>query len=121
MAMTKSELRQHMIHYKTNLEILYECESLLENQTLISNSSDQFVLVLLNILYRVGAGYIPMKKDLYSKLAKGKKVGGLLKYFGSEQKLLKTLAKSREEQMKILRKFTSAMPVLLHYILHKAT
>ncbi len=119
MALSKTELREQMIHFRNDLNVLYKGESLPANQNMITNSSDMFVTLLLNLLFRVAASDIPVKKSLYSKIAQSKKAGGLVKYFGSENKLSKMLKLPRAVQVKQLRRFTSVMPVLFYYLFNK--
>ena len=107
------KLRKSMIFNKLFLMDLYVSNSMTAKKTLASATDNQLRL-LIQIIFCISTGIIPLPKTAFDKLAIARKTGFLHKIFGSDS-CMKRLSKStRAEQILILNKLSSSFNSILH-------
>ncbi len=108
-------LRKKMRDHKYFLADLYNQKSHL-NKRRIENSSVQERKVLLNVLFCIAHGHIPIKRRTYNELLKSNRKPKLVEIGTSLKKLLKATC---EAQVTCLKQFSKLYPVLLEPLFKK--
>ena len=107
-----ASLRKKMLKHKMFLYCLYHETTKQSNARLTVATACQ-IKCLIKILHYISAGIIPLKKNNFAKLQSARKVATLNRL--SDYKEVKTLLKSSlPDQKKIVKKFGSVYPNLLH-------
>ena len=107
------KLRNHMLMNKTFLMELYNSNSMTSRKLLVS-ANDTQIKMLLQIIYCVTNGLIPLNKNSFQGLSLSRKTKFLSKNFGSKVSLKNALKGSRKEQHDVLFKLASAFPHILY-------
>lgn len=116
--MHHSELRNLLLQNKQFLKDLYESEVKSNTKHLLLHSSNEQLNILLNILYYITQGEIPIKKHNYKALQESKKLNLLHKHFDSNLKLNAVLNYPLKEKTKLLLRFLSILKILLYPLFH---
>lgn len=85
---TKEKLRKSLVHNKLFMRELFESNALIAKKVLCSANDSQLKLVI-QILYFVSKGEIPLKKNLYEKLWNTRKAKVISTQFGTKAKIIK--------------------------------
>ena len=75
-----TQLRSLLSQYKQDLLNLITATSGTIAKKVISHGSDKFLALLLNMLFHVTAGHVPISKKKFPRLAKSKRSGYLHRY-----------------------------------------
>lgn len=114
--MGHEELRKSMLKEKSFLKQLYEEKKGYVNMRAIAKASEGQRRVLLNVLYCVSQGHIPIKKGHFHNLVMSKRKLRLQ----SLGQTYKGLAKgSKEDQIRFLKQFSSLYSQLLFPLFNK--
>jgi len=117
--MNHLELRQLLIDNKPFLKNLYELSSMQQKKHFLLSSSEKECDVLLQILYAITQGEIPITKSKFEILKSSKKLHLLNNKFESEVKLAKLLASALKQKTFLLLKFLPIFSVLLFPLFNK--
>ena len=109
-----SQLQREFFAYKETLKQLYKSDGWAEVKRILETSSDKLLLTLINILFRISKGDIPLPKSRFEEFRRSKKAGRLKKLIGSKGQAREILSSSRENQTRILMKFASSFNILLY-------
>jgi hypothetical protein len=110
------KLRKRMLTHKNFLSNLYKEKSAKANMTLIDRASRRERNVLLNILFCIAHGHIPLRREHMTKLVQSKKKNKLVEIGVMLRQILKA---SDLEQQKCLKQFSSLYHQLLSYVFEK--
>lgn len=102
-----------MIQNRTFLKTLFESQSAKKSNAILINASIEEVNILLQILYSITQGDIPIKRKNYELLKKSKKLVYLHRQFESISKLNDIISKDLKAKLIILLKCTSILSILL--------
>lgn len=104
MILSKFKLRALMLNHKLYLGDLYTSNSMTAKK-ILNNSLDVQLKLLLNLLYRLANGDLPMTRKTLQKLQHSRKASFLHTKFSSKTSVNALLKSSRQEILVILRKF----------------
>jgi hypothetical protein len=110
------KLRKRMLAHKDFLASLYRKKSGKANVSIIERSSRKERNVLLNILFCIAHGHIPLRGQSMTKLIQSNRKPKVVEIGVSLKKLLKA---SDQEQQKCLKQFSSLYHELLSYLFEK--
>lgn len=116
--MNENELRLLMIENKAFLKKIFLTKNLKTLKSLILSSSVNEIDLLLNILFCITDGRIPIKKVNFEILKKKKKIIILHKNFQSPEKFRKLLSSQLKEKITILIKFLPVYSNLLYSLFY---
>lgn len=111
-----TELRKAMLQHKTFLKKLHDEKKGYANKRSIAKASEPERKVLLNVLYCICQGHVPIKKNHFTNLIKSKRKLRL-QSLGKTYERLATA--SKEDQIKYLKQFSSLYSQLLYPLFNK--
>lgn len=112
--MNRNDLKLLMVQKKEFLKNLFLTKSTKALKSILLSAHLEDLDLLLNILFFITQGDIPIKKVNFQILQKTKKISILHKYFQSEKHFKKILISPLKEKTMILIKFLPVMSNLLY-------
>ena len=109
----KAKMKKSMIYHKDFLGRLY-ISNAMERKKLLIAASDSQIKLVLQIVYLVTTGIIPVSKICFEKLSSEKKTKYLHQAFGTQTKITKLLKSARKIQIDHLFKLITCFDSLFH-------
>ena len=75
------QIRSLLSMYKQDLMSLISSTSGAVAKKVLAHGTDSFLALLINLLYHISVGHVPINKKKYPRLAKSKRAGYLHRYF----------------------------------------
>ncbi len=119
--MNHLELRQSILQNKHFLKAIFESQSNKTTKTLLLNSNKEEIDTLLQILFSITQGDIPIKRKNFEILKKSNRLFYLHNQFENIIKFNKILSLDLKTKMGLLFKLKSIFSILLHPLFHKTS
>ena len=119
MKMNKETLRNYLLRDKAFLRELYEGQSKVSNNRILTFANDTKLDTLIKFLHFLANGEIPMKKSNFEVIQSHKKLAYIKRQVEKKSAVIKLLKAEREVKIKFLKQLSNVFSALLYCLFNE--